>query len=120
MRSRVASRMGAGIGTVLALVAALSFAGGASAHAEPVRANPPIDGSVATSPNQVEIWFSEETTNAASIKVFGPDGVLVDLGDTKLDLQDPQRVHVTVDLLKNLGPGTYRVQWNSVSDADGD
>jgi len=105
---------------VIALLAAAGLGGRAMAHAEPARANPPINGSVAAPPSQVEIWFSEEATSATTIKVFGPDGVRVDLGDTKLDLQDAQRVHVTVDLLKNLDPGTYRVEWNSVSGLDGD
>lgn len=109
-----------GIAIALALVAAIAWASGAAAHAEPVRANPPINGSVATSPSQVQIWFSEEATSATTIKVYGPDGVRVDLGDTKLDLQDAQRVHVTVDLLKELNPGTYKVQWSSVSGTDGD
>ena len=104
----------------LALAAMAIAAGGAMAHANAVRASPPIDGSVATSPAQVEIWFSEEATAATTIRVFGPDGVRVDLGDTKLDLADPQRVHVTADLLKNLDPGSYRVEWNSVSGLDGD
>lgn len=104
----------------LAMLTAITLAGGAMAHAEPARANPPINGSVAASPAQVEIWFSEEATNATTIKVFGPDGVRVDLGDSKLDLQDPQRVHVTVDVLKNLAAETYRVEWNSVSGMDGD
>jgi copper resistance protein C len=104
----------------LALLAAFALTGGVMAHAEPARANPPMNGSVATAPALVEIWFSEEATNATTIKVFGPDGVRVDFGDSKLDLQDPQRVHVTVDVLKNLAPGTYRVEWSSVSGTDGD
>jgi methionine-rich copper-binding protein CopC len=103
-----------------ALMLALVGSSRASAHAEPVRANPPINGSVATSPSQVEIWFGEETTDAATIKVYAPDGVRVDLGNSTLDLQDPQREHVTVGLTPHLDPGTYRVDWSSVSAEDGD
>lgn len=103
-----------------ALMLALLGSSRVSAHAEPVRANPPINGSVATSPSQVEIWFGEETTNAATIKVYAPDGVRVDLGNSTLDLQDPQREHVTVGLTPHLDPGTYRVDWSSVSAEDGD
>lgn len=108
------------LGFALALVASFAFANGAAAHAEPVRADPPINGVVAASPAQVEIWFSEEATDATTIKVFAPDGVRVDLGGAKLDLQDPQRVHVTVGVSPHLDPGTYRVEWNSVSGQDGD
>src|SRR4051794_10451378 len=83
-------------GLCLALLAIVALTGGVSAHAEPVRANPPINGATSASPAQVEIWFSEEATAATAIKVFGPDGVRVDRGNSTLDLQDPQRIHVTV------------------------
>jgi methionine-rich copper-binding protein CopC len=108
------------VAAAFALILTLAGTTGASAHAEPVRANPPIDGSVATSTSQVEIWFGEEATDATTIKVYAPDGVRVDLGNSTLDLQDPQREHVTVGLTPHLDPGTYRVEWSSVSATDGD
>lgn len=104
-----------------ALASALSLVTVASAHAEPERGNPPIDGTVTTAPTVVEIWFGEEVkTDGTAIQVIGPGGIQVDLGDAKVDLMDPDRKHVTVSLRPNLGPGIYTVQWQSVSAEDGD
>ena len=92
-----------------------------SAHAEPERANPPINGSVPVAPAVVEIWFDEEVqTEGTTIQVIGPGGIQVDLGDAAVDLRDPNRQRVTVSLRSGLGPGAYTVQWVSVSGADGD
>jgi methionine-rich copper-binding protein CopC len=108
-------------GAIIALAMLLHVASIASAHAEPERASPPINGVVPTAPSQVEIWFSEEVkTEGTTIQVIGPGGIQVDQGDSKVDLQDPDRKHVTVSLRPGLGAGTYTVQWVSVSSADGD
>jgi hypothetical protein len=52
--------------------------------------------------------------------VIGPGGIQVDLGDAVVDLQDPNRQHVTISLRPNLEPGIYTVQWVSASGTDGD
>jgi len=92
-----------------------------SAHAEPERANPPINDTVPVAPAVVEIWFDEEVSSeGTTIQEIGPDGVQVDLGDASVDLQDQNRQHVTVSLRAGLGRGSYTVQWVSVSGADGD
>lgn len=112
------------LGLIALAIALLTIAGSArpaSAHAEPERANPPIDGTVTAAPTVVEIWFGEEVkTDGTSIQVIGPGGIQVDQGDAKVDLFDPERKHVTVSLRPNLGPGVYTVQWQSVSGEDGD
>jgi methionine-rich copper-binding protein CopC len=92
-----------------------------SAHAEPERANPPINGSVAAAPAILEIWFGEEAeSEGTAISVFNSECARVDLGDTAIDLYDPEHKHVTVTLKPNLPDGTYTVQWQSVSAEDGD
>jgi methionine-rich copper-binding protein CopC len=112
------------LGLLVAVVAALSWLGSpgdVAAHAEPVRAEPPINGTVPVAPERVEIWFSEEiNASGTAIQVIGPGGIQVDLGDTTLDLMDPNRQHVTISLRSNLGPGAYTVQWQSLSATDGD
>lgn len=108
-------------GFAVAIVAWFSMTGSVSAHAEPERAEPAINGVVPVAPDKVEIWFDEEVrTEGTTIQVIGPGGIQVDLGDAAVDLQDPNREHVTVSLRPNLGPGAYTVQWASVSGADGD
>jgi methionine-rich copper-binding protein CopC len=92
-----------------------------SAHAEPERAEPPINGTVSATPAQVEIWFGEEVdTEQTTIAVFGPDGSQADLGDTTVDLNDPEHKHVTVSLKPGLPSGVYTVEWESVSAEDRD
>jgi methionine-rich copper-binding protein CopC len=92
-----------------------------SAHAEPVRADPPINGTVNAAPAIVEIWFGEEaTTDGTAISVFAADCTQVDLGDSAIDLNDPEHKHASVTLKPDLPDGTYTVQWQSVSAEDGD
>jgi methionine-rich copper-binding protein CopC len=108
-------------GLVLAALASFGAPLNALAHAEPERTSPPMNGVVETAPAKVEIWFSEEAkSDGTIIQVIGPGGIQVDLGDSALDLNDPERKHVTVSLRSGLGPGAYTVQWHSVSGEDGD
>jgi len=103
------------------LLIALSGQTMVAAHAEPERASPPISGTVESAPTIVEIWFDEEVGNeGTTIQVIGPGGIQVDLGDATVDLQDAERKHVTVSLRSGLEPGTYTVQWTSISLTDGD
>ena len=106
---------------VVALLVVAAPARLVSAHAEPERANPPINGTVNAAPAIVEIWFGEEaTTDGTSISVFAADCTRVDLGDSAVDLYDPEHKHVSVTLKPDLSDGTYTVQWQSVSAEDGD
>jgi methionine-rich copper-binding protein CopC len=95
--------------------------GGVLAHAEPERAEPPINGRVATPPAKLEVWFSEEVDPSdILLTVRSTDGAIVDQGDTAVDLFDPERRHVTVSLKPGLPPGNYVVQWHTLSALDGD
>ena len=104
----------------LALLAGFGTASIASAHAEPERANPPLNGEIERAPDRLEIWFSEEVTSETVVLVKTAAGDRVDLGSTELDLQDPERKHVVVALQPNLPAATYAVEWTSVSGEDGD
>jgi methionine-rich copper-binding protein CopC len=107
-------------GTVLLTIVMFSPSS-VSAHAIPERAEPPIDGVVADPPRRVGIWFTEEVDPSETrVEVIGPDGSRVDRGDATVDLNDPNRQHVTVSLNAGLRPGTYIVQWHSVSAIDRD
>src|SRR4051794_14544317 len=105
---------------LVALVYLLLPASGALAHAEAERANPPINGRVASAPAILEVWFTEEVaTDSAALTVRAPDGTAADLGDTAVDLFDPERKHVTVSLRPGLPAGNYVVQWHTQSATDG-
>jgi hypothetical protein len=100
--------------------AILSPARSVLAHAEPDITVPPIGGSVDQAPPLLEITFSEEVTAETTIDVVGPDGKSVNAAPAALDLEDPNRKHVTVALFGNLPAGVYTVNWNSFSAEDGD
>ena len=99
----------------------IAFESPVAAHAVPDRASPPIDGVINSSPARLEIWFTEDVDpSGLTVRVIGPDGQIADQQDGQVDLNDPQRQHVVMSLLPNLGSGTYVVQWHAVSNSDGD
>lgn len=110
--------------TLAALVAiGLAFvlgAGQALAHAEPESAVPPIDGSVEVAPPVLEIVFGQELAEGTTVEVYGPDGRAVHAAPAEIDLNDPDRKRVTVQLFGNLPAGVYTVNWTTVSAEDGD
>jgi methionine-rich copper-binding protein CopC len=90
-----------------------------SAHAEVERSSPAADEVLQTAPTMVEIFFSQEIDASGTvIRVLDASGTQVDLGDTTLDLNDPNRKHVTVSLPADLAPGIYTVEWTSASAED--
>jgi methionine-rich copper-binding protein CopC len=110
--------LGAGL---LALVLLWPETGSVSAHAVPERAYPEMNTAVPVMPALIEVWFSEEVkSEGTKLEVLKLDGTKVDLGNTTLDLQDPNRSLVTVGVHQGLDNGAYVVQWTSVSAVDGD
>jgi methionine-rich copper-binding protein CopC len=106
---------------LVALGLALAGAGSISAHAVPERAYPEMNTAVPVMPAQIEVWFSEEVkSEGTTLEVLKLDGTRVDLGNTTLDLKDPNRSLVTVGVHDGLDNGAYVVQWTSVSAIDGD
>lgn len=110
---------------VLTVVFALLFVSfgslhGVSAHAELDRSNPEANQTVQGSPEMVEIWFTQEISADSKIEVTDEAGQSVTTGAAELDLFDPDRKHLTVELKSNLADGVYTVAWTSVSAEDGD
>lgn len=105
---------------VLALVAVKTTAP-VSGHAEPVQSDPPAGETIAETPDQLTVIFSEEVAaEGTELMVTAPDGSSADLGDSTLDLDDLDRTTVTVGLQPDLEPGTYTVNWQSLSAEDDD
>jgi copper resistance protein C len=106
---------------ILVAVIAIAVARVASAHGNLESANPEPDSTVPVSPERVSVRFSEEIDpDGSSMTVRGPDGEVVDMGDGAPDLNDPDRRLMTVTLQPNLTPGTYTVEWVTVSAEDAD
>ncbi len=92
----------------------------ARAHAEYERSEPAADAVITVPPAEVHIWFTQELfrrEDANSLEVFGPDGIQVDNGDTRID--DDDRSHLLVSLQSGLPDGPYTVKWRNLSVEDG-
>ncbi|PYL06208.1 MAG: copper resistance protein CopC [Verrucomicrobia bacterium] len=83
------------------------------AHAFLKDAKPAVGSTVQTSPNEVQIRFTETIEPAvSSIRVFDASGKEVDKRDVHLDRWDHALLHVS---LPRLQAGTYKVMWRVVS-----
>ena len=87
------------------------------AHAMLVRSIPDANASLASSPAQVELFFSEAVANKLSkISVMDASGKRLDGGDARVDPADATHLLVS---LGSLGDGVYMVAWAAVSATDG-
>jgi methionine-rich copper-binding protein CopC len=105
----------------MAMLGGLLLVGTAFAHAAYLRSVPGENGVVSSPPTRVDIWFTQELFRRQGenrIEVFDPDGQPVHAGEAEVDNDD--RTHLWVELLSDLAPGTYRVEWRSLSAEDGD
>jgi len=81
----------------------------AEAHARLDSASPAVGSTVSSSPGQVTLHFSEGLEPKFSgASVSGPSGARADSGSTASGSTIQIRV-------KNLGPGTYTVNWHALS-----
>ena len=103
---------------LLAIGLLLSSTATASAHARYDRSEPPSGSALDGSPFVLKAWFSQELTSKSHLQVFDANGVQVDLGDGKVDLDDPIRKLMVVSL-PALGPGVYTVRYAADSAEDG-
>ncbi len=101
----------------VACLALLVTARAAYAHANLVRAEPPADSVVATSPPSLRLWFSEALEPGFSdVRVLNAARQQVDKGDSRVAIDD--RTSLTISL-PTLEPGVYTVAWRTLSAVDG-
>jgi methionine-rich copper-binding protein CopC len=82
-------------------------------HASLVRSTPARRASLTTAPDRVQLWFNEAVEpRFSSVSVLDAAGARVDLGDARVEPEDPKRLTVG---LKPLGRGTYRVRFRVLS-----
>ena len=113
---RIALTLAAGLLALVAITAAFG-------HSEPVRFNPAPGQVLATAPQRVDGWFSQEmrrSSDETSLEVHPvmEGGMLGDpvSGDTVID--DADRHHMSAELTGDLMPGQYVVSWSALSDED--
>jgi copper resistance protein C len=99
--------------TLTAIVSLLCLALGTSAalaHAHLDHASPAVDSTVATAPQDVTLWFTQNLEPAFStVDVTGDSGAQVNQGKAEIN-GNTMRVG-----LRALPPGTYKVHWHAVS-----
>ena len=102
---------------VLAVLASVSAAPSALAHAYLERSEP-ADGAVLVDPpSQVWLWFSEELASSFSTaELLGGDGRPIQGGFAR---PDPGRANVLILTLPDLRPNLYSVRWKVLSEEDG-
>jgi copper transport protein len=88
-----------------------------SAHALLLRSNPAPNAVLATSPAQVELFFSEPVAQGlSSLIVFDQRGLQADQKDMRVDPSESTRMTVSLPALET---GVYTVSWKAVSATDG-
>lgn len=92
----------------------------AFAHAEPEDCTPAIDSTVDTVPTQVVCKTGQAMDPEKSeLSVFNAAGEQVDLGDSAVDLNDPDRLTISVSLdTTKITDGIYTVKYATLSTED--
>ena len=96
----------------------LASSGSVFAHARFERAEPPIDAPFDGTPTVLKAYFSQELTSRSTIRILDANGVQVDLGDGRVDLDDPIRKTMLVSL-PELPVGVYTIDYVADSAEDG-
>ena len=94
---------------------------GAEAHSRYVRSEPGQGAVIASEPERVEIWFTQDLFRRQGenwILVYGPGGDEVQSGEAQID--DDDRRRMWIELQFPLAAGEYRVEWRNLSAEDGD
>ncbi|MEX2159790.1 MAG: copper resistance protein CopC [Dehalococcoidia bacterium] len=105
----------------IAAFAALAIPASVSGHADYESSTPARDEVVQTAPPQVDVFFTQEVfrqEGANYVRVFNDSGDQVSEGDGVID--DDDRTHISTDLPADMPAGRYIVQWQTLSDTDGD
>ncbi len=97
----------------LALILSL-MAGRAFAHAQLVKADPPVGSTLAAAPTRLWLRFNEVLRLAGSgVQLTRPDGPTVTLSPLR---QDPKDVRAVIaPLPSDLPAGRYLVRWKALS-----
>lgn len=103
---------------VLTLGLLLTTASSAFAHARFDYADPPVDTALDGTPFVLTAYFTQELTSKSTIRVLDANGTQVDLGDGRVNMDDPDRKMMQVSL-PALPVGLYTVETVAESAEDG-
>ncbi|HTK13076.1 MAG TPA: copper homeostasis periplasmic binding protein CopC [Xanthobacteraceae bacterium] len=103
-----------GIAVAFALGLSLGFAGPASAHAHLKSAKPAVNGTVATSPKEIDLTFTEGVNlKFTGVTITGPGKAPVKTQDGKFGPGGDTTLIVPVG--SALPPGAYTVDWHALA-----
>lgn len=103
-----------GIAGAVALGVSLGLVGPASAHAHLKSAKPAVNGTVATSPNEIDLTFSEGVNlKFTGITITGPGKAAVKTQDGKFGPKGDTTLIVPIG--SSLPPGAYTVDWHALA-----
>lgn len=98
------------IAPILALLIVLAAPAAAFAHAHLDHAVPAVGSTVASAPQEIELYFTQNLEPAFSTAdVSGPEGSRIDVGKAHISGNTMQVG------LKAAGAGTYHVHWHALS-----
>ncbi len=109
------------LAVILAICASLALVATALAHAEPSEVSPGLGANVIAPPGRIQIVMSQEMAireGANDIDVINAEGTEVTRIAAVVDRGDRRRI--SVPLPSDLAPGSYTVQWKTLSSEDGD
>jgi copper transport protein len=90
-----------------------------SAHANLIRSTPAANASIAASPPEIRIWFTEPLESAYSrITLRDSTGEVMAVAPGRIDPDDAMQMFLPLDTVA-LPDGLYTVAWRTVSAADG-
>lgn len=102
---------------VLAVVGLTRPPGNAQAHANLVRSEPPVGGTVASAPDELVLVFSEPLdTGYTRVKLIDSQGRTVDAGPGVVDPAEPRILRLP---LADLPDDSYVAEWRNRSTIDG-
>jgi len=85
----------------------------ALAHAFLDHAVPAVGSTVATAPQQIELFYTQQLEPAFSgAELSGPEGQVITTGPATIDPQNPMEMVLKVPAL---APGHYKVRWHVLS-----
>jgi methionine-rich copper-binding protein CopC len=90
------------------------------AHAKVYKAIPAIGSTITQAPTTVTVFTLENINpnpKLSNLFVYAPSGDLISQGNSKVALNDPRQMSITI---KPNGNGVYIVRWITVSAEDGD
>ena len=109
------------IAAIAVVIGGLLWPKHVEAHASYVRSEPAFAAELATAPDQIDLWFSQQLfrrQGANTIRLLDSSGTERLLNETLIDSAD--RTHLFARVAEPLPPGRYIVEWTNLSAEDGD